>query len=108
MDEGNTMLNEISQILKGQTLYESPYMRASHMALVVKNPPSSAGDKRDAGLIPGSERCPGEGHSNPLQCCCLENPMDRGDWQVTAHRVKEADTPEVTEHTTHRPSQKSQ
>ena len=89
MDEGNTMLNEISQILKGQTLYESPYMRASHMALVVKNPPSSAGDKRDAGLIPGSERCPGEGHSNPLQCSSLEIPMDRKTWGALVHRVTE-------------------
>lgn len=44
MDEGNTMLNEISQILKGQTLYESPY-EGFHMALVVKDPTSSAGDK---------------------------------------------------------------
>ena len=30
----------------------------------------------DLGLIPGSERSPGEGNSNPLQYSCLENPMD--------------------------------
>ena len=36
------------------------------MALVVKNPPASAGDIRDAGLIPGLERSPGEGNGNPL------------------------------------------
>ena len=24
-----------------------------------------------------------EGHGNPLQCSCLENPMDRGTWQAT-------------------------
>ena len=29
----------------------------------------------------------GEGSGNPLQCCCLENPMDRGAWQATVHRV---------------------
>ena len=48
------------------------------MMLVVKNLPADAGDVRDADLIPGSGRFPGEGHGNPLQCSCLENPMDRG------------------------------
>ena len=45
---------------------------------VVKNPPTNAADVRDAGSIPGSGRFPGEGNGNPLQYCCLENPMDRG------------------------------
>ena len=44
---------------------------------VVKNPPANAG-YRDVGSIPGSERSPGEGHGNPLQCSCLENSVDRG------------------------------
>ena len=44
------------------------------MALVVKNPPANAGDIRDAGLIPGSERSPGGGNGKPLQYPCLENP----------------------------------
>ena len=47
------------------------------MALVVKNPPDSAGDVRDAGLIPGLGRCPGERQGNALQYSCLENSMDR-------------------------------
>ena len=34
----------------------------------------------DLGLIPGLGRFPGEGSGNPLQCSCLENPMDRGAW----------------------------
>ena len=55
------------------------------MALVVKNPSANAGDVSDAGLIPGSERFPGEGHGNPLQHSCLENPMDRGAWHATVH-----------------------
>ena len=42
----------------------------------------SAWQCRDVSLIPGSRRSPGGGHSNPLQCSCLENPMDRGAWQV--------------------------
>ena len=41
----------------------------------------------DLGSIPGSGRSPGEGNSNPLQCSCLENPMDRGTWQGTVHGV---------------------
>ena len=40
----------------------------------VKNPPANAGD---VGSIPGLERSPGGGNSNPLQYSCLENPMDR-------------------------------
>ena len=35
----------------------------------------------------GSGRCPGEGNGNPLQYCCLENPMDRGAWRATVHGV---------------------
>ena len=57
------------------------------MALVVKNPSANAGDVRDSGLIPGLGRFPGEAYSNPLQYSCLENPMDRGDWQATVHGV---------------------
>ena len=49
---------------------------ASQVALVVKNWPASEGDARDWGPIPGSERSPGEESSNPLQYCCLENPME--------------------------------
>ena len=52
----------------------------------VKNLPANAGEIRDAGLIPGLGRSPREGHSSPLHSC-LENPMNRGAWQVTVHRV---------------------
>ena len=44
---------------------------------MVKNPPANVGVTRDVGLIPGSTRYHGEGHGNPLQYSCLENPMDR-------------------------------
>ena len=53
----------------------------------VKNPPTSARDARDLGSIPGSGRSPGEGHGNPLQSSCLENPMDRGAQGAAVHRV---------------------
>ena len=46
----------------------------------------------DPGSIPGLGRSPGEGNSNPLQDYCLENPMDRGAWQATAHGVTKSRT----------------
>ena len=58
----------------------------------VKNPPANAGDIRDMGSIPGLERSPEGGQSNPLQCSCLENPMDRGAWQAAVHRVAKSQT----------------
>ena len=60
---------------------------------VVKELPANAGD---AGSILGLERSPGEGNVNPLQCSCLENPMDRGAWWAIVHAVTASD---VTEHT---------
>ena len=54
---------------------------------VVKNPSANAGDKRDPGLIPGLRRSLGGRHGNPLEYSCLENPMDRGAWWATVHRV---------------------
>ena len=60
---------------------------ASQVALVVKNLPPNAGDIRDTGLIPLSGRLPEEGNSNPLQYSYLANPMDRGGWRATVHKV---------------------
>ena len=55
-------------------------------------PSSSVGEESacnagDPGSIPGWGRSPGKGNGNPLQYSCLENPMDRGAWQVTIHEV---------------------
>ena len=44
----------------------------------------------DPSLIPGSGRSSGEGNGNPLQYSCLENPMDRGAWWATVHRVEKS------------------
>ena len=54
---------------------------------MVKNLHANAGESRDSGLIPGSRRSPGGGHTDPLQCSRLENPTDRGAWWATVHRV---------------------
>ena len=66
------------------------------MVPVVKNLPANAGAAGDTGSVPESGRSPGGGHGNPLQYSCLENPMDRGAWWTTVHRVSESDTTEVT------------
>ena len=58
---------------------------AFQVAQWVKNPPANAGDTGNSSSIPGLERSPGGGYDNPLQYCCLENPMDRGAWQATVH-----------------------
>ena len=62
----------------------------------VKNLPANTGDM---GSISGSGRSPGEGHSNLLQYCCQENPMERGiplvSYRPWGH--KQSDT---TEHNT--------
>ena len=47
----------------------------------------SACNAEDPGSIPGSGRSLGEQNGNPLQYSCLENPMDRGAWRATVHRV---------------------
>ena len=44
------------------------------------------------GLISGSGRSPRKGNGNPLRYSCLENPMDRGAWQATVHRVTQSQT----------------
>ena len=65
---------------------------ASQVALVIKNPSASAGDIRNVGSVSGWGRSPGGGHGNLLQYSCLENPMDRGAWQATVHRVTKRQT----------------
>ena len=71
---------------------EQKNQRASQVALVVKNPPASAGDVRDVGWIPGSGRSPGGGHEDPLQCSYLGNPMDRGTLWATVLKVAKNQT----------------
>ena len=82
---------------------------------VVKNSPANAGDP---GLIPVLGRSLGEGHRNPLQYSCMENPKDRGVWQAIVPGVTgESDTTErlnnnnkrlrIWWHSDHRSFQKS-
>ena len=59
---------------------------ASLIAQLVKKKKKSVCNAGDPGSIPRTGRSP-EGSGNPLQYSCLENPMDRGAWRVTAHGV---------------------
>ena len=68
--------------------------------LVGKEPACNAGDTGDMGSIPGLGRSPGGGHGNPLQCSCLENPMDRGAWRATVHGVPKSQT-QLKRHSVH-------
>ena len=63
---------------------------ASHMVLLVKNPPASSGDVTDMGSVPESGRSHGGRHGNPFQYSCLGNTMERGTWQATVHRVRKS------------------
>ena len=62
------------------------------MALLVKSLPANARDIIDGGWVPGSGRSPGGGHGSLLQYLCLENLMDRGDWQAIVGGVAKSRT----------------
>ena len=81
-------LNFLLKIFSGDYIL----LRASQVALVVKNPPANAGDIRDVGAIPGSGRAPGAGNGNPLQYSCLKNRMDRETCWATVHGVTKSQT----------------
>ena len=54
---------------------------------------ASACNAGDPGFIPGLGSSPGEGHGNPLQYSCLENPMDRGAWRAIVQVAAAVSTP---------------
>ena len=63
--------------------YPLQYSWASLLAQMVKNLPAM----RETWV-----QAPGGGHGNPLQCSCLENPMDRGAWRATVHGAVKSQT----------------
>ena len=79
---GFSTVIHMSELTKRQDL--SILQGVSVVVQLVKNLPANAGD---ASSVPGPGRSPGEGNGNPLQCFCLGNLMDRGDWWATVHGV---------------------
>ena len=65
---------------------------ASQLAQLVKNTLVNVGDLKAVGSSPGWGRSPEGGNGCPLQYSCLENPMDRGAWQVTVRGVAKSQT----------------
>ena len=88
----------MKEVLSSSSLFYTSlfHKRAFQVVLVVKNLPARAGDLRDMGSVLELGRSSGEGHGNPLQYSCLEDPTDREAWQATVRRVSESDTTEVT------------
>ena len=73
-----------------------PICTCAHIGVYILGSPHGSDSKESAsnaggpGLIPGSERSPGEGHGNPLQCSCLENPRDGGAWWAAVYGVAQS------------------
>ena len=62
------------------------------MAQQVKNLPSMQEIKETWVLSLGGEDALEEENGNPLQCSCLDNPMDRGAWRAIVQRVAKSQT----------------
>ena len=53
---------------------------------------TSGGQGNSVSLLQPSGTRIGEANGNPLQCSCLENPVDRGIWWAAVHRVTQSQT----------------
>ena len=87
----------ISNVLSSDLILEEIkgyYPQGFPGGTMVENPPANVGDAGDMGLIPGSGRSSGGGHTNPLQYSCLKNSMNRGAWWATVSGVAESDMTE--------------
>ena len=75
--------------LVDQLVKNLPAIGASLAAQMAKNLPAIQ-ETQVQSL--GQEDSPGEGNGNPLQYCCLDNPMDRGAWWATVQGVTKSRT----------------
>ena len=78
--------------MQNKTTMRSHYVPIRKGFLGGSNDKVSACNAGYQGSIPGLGRFPGEGHGNPLQYSCLENPMDRGAWQAIVYAVAKSQT----------------
>ena len=75
--------------------FNSLQLWPSQVVLVVKKLPTNTGNKI-CSFDPGLGRSPGEGHGNPLQYFCLENPMDTGAWRTTVCELTKSQMTKAT------------
>ena len=72
---------------------ESDMTEVTYRSIDTMSLPGGSDDKEiafnagDLGSVSGSGRSPAEGNGNTLQCSCLGNPLDRGDWRATGYGV---------------------
>ena len=90
-----TLFNKVKETVRQHR--EGEFSDCKHCFKIVRLPQRLSGkesgcDAGDVGSSPGWERSPGGGQGNPLQCSCLENPMDRGAWQAPLYRVVKSRT----------------
>ena len=78
-----------SQLIKFCLQY-AIYVYIKKVVLVINSLPAKVGNFRDVGSNPDSGSFPGEGHGNPCQYSCLEDPMDREAWWATVYRVTQS------------------
>ena len=69
---------------------------ATWSSLVAQMVESTCIAGEDPGSIPGLGRSPGEGNGNPFWYSCWENPIDRGAWRATVHRVTKTQLSDLT------------
>jgi len=79
---------------KALILWHSAYfmVQLSHLYPFLVAQKKSARNRGGLGSVPRSRRSQWEGHGNPLEYPCLENPMDRGAWWATVHGVAKSRT----------------
>ena len=87
----------VNAVQLARSIHPFPLIHSSVIYYVARFPGGSHGKESacnagDPGLIPGWERSPGEGHVNPLQYSCLENPMGRVAWWATVHSIAKSRT----------------
>ena len=80
------------RLIEPVTMLNSEKAKTNSLVSALKGLPRWLRQCRNAGLILGSGRSPGGANGNPLQYSCLRNPMDRGAWQATVHRVIKSQT----------------
>ena len=78
----------------GPEVWPPEIIQNSQVVPVVKNLPATARDSRDQSSLPGVGKIPWRRKWQPLQYSCLgnPNPMDRGAWQATVHRLTRSRT----------------